>query len=82
MLVRSTEDLVLPTCFHPGTLYLKLCLWSQDQPLELLPTHSSLIAKDQPGWYMLCNQTPGRQVQLMFLTVALSFAEPSLMPIL
>lgn len=77
------ELLVLPTCLYPGTaLYLKLCLWSKDQPLEHT-THPLLcyIAKDQPEWYVLCNQTPRRQEQL-FLTVALSFSEPSFMPIL
>lgn len=77
----DTELLVLPTCLYPGTaLYLKLCLWSEDQPLEHT-THPLLcyIAKDQPEWYVLCNQTPRRQEQL-FLTVALSSSEPSLMP--
>lgn len=75
-----TQFLVLPTCLFPGTaLYLKLCLWSQDQPLEHI-IHSSVIAKDQPGWYMSTNQAPGRQVQLMFFTIAL-FSEPSLISI-
>jgi len=80
----DTELLVLPKCLYSGTaLYLKLCLWSEDQPLEHT-THPLLcyIAKDQPEGYVPCNQTPRRQEQLMFLTVALSFSEPSSMPIL
>lgn len=70
----DTELLVLPTCLYPGTaLYLKLCLWSEDQPLErTTPPLLCYIAKDQLEWYVLCNQTPRRQGQLMFLTVALS----------
>lgn len=64
------------------------CTLLETVPLVLRPaigTYYPLlcyIAKDQSEWYVLCSQTPRRQEHLMFLTVALSFSEPSLMPIL
>lgn len=73
-------------CPHASTLRLHFTCNCASGPRtshwNRLLAHSSVTAKDRSGWCMLCNQTPRRQVQLMFLTVALSFSEPSLMPIL
>lgn len=84
---RSVEDLLghRVSCPHASTLVLHFTWNCASGPKtshwNILLTHSSVIAKDQPGWYKSSNQTPRRQVQLMFLTVAL-FSEPSLVPIL